>query len=122
MITYPSHRVIIELWNDKALKSPDEDPKTSGITRLARDITRYMPGAPICSYHKVLRWWERNSIPVEYHEALVEAARMRNIPGITHQALARIKADEMISRHEARCAHEAASVGYAPAMWREEAL
>jgi hypothetical protein len=106
MITYESHREIIKLWDDVRPRKSNGNKNFSCFTVLARDITRYMPDAPICTYHKVLRWYERNSIPIEYHDALVEAARMRDIPGVTHQALAAIKARDFISRHEAECARE----------------
>ena len=92
MSPYRTHNDIIDLW--KTL-SPDASGPRHFIV-LARDLERYLPIK--VSYYMVYRWRERNSIPIEYHDALVAAARWRKFPGVTNAVLARIKAQELIAK------------------------
>lgn len=102
---YRSHRDIIDLWagtikNDSCAAASDVI-KQSCFVAMALDVTRAMGGIR-CTYFKVYRWYERNTIPVEYHDAVVTAAACREFPGVTHEVLAGIKAREYAERNAAK--------------------
>jgi len=96
---YPSHRSILELWkgvnHSPATESdgPDIDDapkKKSWLTILAEDIDEYLGGGQ-CDYFTAYRWYNRDSIPLQYHCAIVHVAARRGFRGVTHRALAQVK-------------------------------
>jgi len=96
-MTYSTHREILELWQGvpftrDARKEIDGKPtkRRSWLTVLAADIADYL-GPDQCDYFTAYRWWVRDSIPVAYHCAIVDAAKRRKFKGVTHEALASIK-------------------------------
>ena len=101
---FTSHREIIKLWDALEVRR-DSNRTISGYLALARDINRQMPpGSPECSYFKVLRWDERDNIPVQYWEPLCEAAAFRRSKGLTKfggvtlKVLAAIKTTEYLEK------------------------
>jgi len=103
---YFSHRDIISLWEATVKKGSSAAGRsvvqTSIFTALALDITRAMGGIR-CTYFKVYRWWERNTIPPQYYPAIVAAAKTRGFSGVTDEVLAGIKSREYLSRHAGAC-------------------
>lgn len=95
-LTFQSHQEILALWKN----IPTERAGGSFLRIIALDMERFMGGRRV-TYHRVLRWYQRNAVPIEYHHALVKAASRRGFRGVTTQVLAGIKAREYIQRGEA---------------------
>ena len=98
MTVYVTHRAILEQW--QALPERLNRKKDSWIAILVEDLCRYL-GQEKATYFMVRRWWERDNIPIEYHQALIKAAKLRSFTGITYRCLSEIKA----SRCQSECAN-----------------
>lgn len=98
---YQSHRDIIDLWRATvrpgSAAAAGDTVRTSCFVALALDVTRTMGGIR-CTYFATYKWYERNAIPAAYYDAIVAAAAARGFPGVTHAALAGIKAREFAER------------------------
>lgn len=88
-----SHRKVIELWQEIAASRGE-----AWLIVFARDIQRHLGGVPV-NYYMVRRWSERDNIPIQYHSAVVAAARERGFDGVSHAFLADIKAKEYLGKH-----------------------
>lgn len=97
MRQYRSHREIIERWKEVPVQG-----RASFFYVLARDLRDVLPVT--VSYYTVRRWWERDNIPIEYHDGVIEVAKRRGFDGITNGVLAGIKARELSERVAASAA------------------